>query len=443
MNFHNGNQESQKLEGQSVSDKEPRPNRNIKQPGSFNKMANNLKNQKTMAAGHSKRLETEVQKRTVELDKQVKKLEDTKLATLNIMEDMDEEHKQLVVAQQQLQKYVDELKEVDKKKDEFISISAHELKTPLTSIRGFVDLLKDEKVQQDKEARDKYLQIIKEDSERLSNLITNMLDLSRIEMGTIKFDYEWISVDDIANDIRNQMDIIIKQKKITSKYRIGHGLKIFSDRNRIVQVVSNLINNAVHYTPDGGRITISALKTSDGVTFSVSDTGCGIPKKAQYHIFERFFQVDSSLTRKIGGTGLGLSVSKGIVEALGGKMWFKSVERKGTTFFFTIPINAKKRQTGVKMIDQLQQKGYGPVDGLTEEALEEGGLLKPSGEINEDRLKEFLQKGFLIKFGEKGYQLSRDTTKPSEKGTVSDDLGKETGMKKTKQTLSRDKKRKK
>lgn len=310
---------------------------------SLNYMIKEIKNQRSSILKHEKELERTVKERTKELNKKVKESEDIRKATMNIMEDIDDSNRELIKAKEQLQKYVEELKIVDQKKDEFISVAAHELKTPLTSIRGFANLLQNPAIKLDKEKSDKYFRIIEKETIRLGGLITDILDLSRIDLGTMKFTSENIKVENLIKEIKDQMDIIIIQKGIKSVYQVEKGMPVISiDKERFIQVISNLINNAVHYTEEGGKITLKVSREDNYIAFSVIDTGHGIPKSQQEKIFERFYQVDSSYTRKIGGTGLGLALSKGIIETLGGNITVSSEVEKGSTFTITVPIKKLK-----------------------------------------------------------------------------------------------------
>ena len=144
-------------------------------------------------------------------------------------------------------------------------------------------------------------------------------------------------VKNLFKDIKTNMGPIIKEKGLKSEFNIAGHLFIDADSERVLQILRNLIINAVHFT-DKGIITVSAKKKGEYVLFSVADTGEGIPKEARKKIFTKFYQADSSLTRKVGGSGLGLSISQGLVGLMHGKIWFDSVEGKGTTFYFTIPI---------------------------------------------------------------------------------------------------------
>ncbi|MEM4398136.1 MAG: transporter substrate-binding domain-containing protein, partial [Candidatus Woesearchaeota archaeon] len=283
-------------------------------------------------------LEDEVKKRTRELEEKVNELENTKKAILNILEDIDENNKQLEEAKQKLNETIEKLKEIDKKKDEFLSITAHELKTPLTSIKGFVELLKNPKVQENKQLREQYFNIIIQDTERLGKLITDILDLSRLDLGTMKFYYEKTTAEEILNQIKNLCDLQIKSKGLKSYYIIKNKIpEFYTDKSRLIQVISNLVNNSIKYT-EKGFIKVEAYidNKNEFIHFKVIDTGVGIPKNEHKNLFQRFYQVDSSYTRKVGGSGLGLSICKGIVEALHGEIWFSSQVGKGSTFEFKI-----------------------------------------------------------------------------------------------------------
>jgi len=175
-----------------------------------------------------------------------------------------------------------------------------------------------------------------------------------MDLGVLKISWQNINVPDLIKEVREQMDIIIKSKNLKSEYKIESNLPIISiDKDKMIQVISNLINNAMHYT-EKGKISLEAKKSNGNILFSVSDTGMGIPKEHIKGIFERFYQVDNPLTRKINGTGLGLSLCKGFVEAMGGKIWAESELGKGTTFYFTVPTKRKKAEE-MKEIDIFKE----------------------------------------------------------------------------------------
>ncbi len=310
----------------------------------FNQMIRDLRKSRKKLENYNKTLEKQVEERTRQLNQKVKEAEYGNIAMLNMMEDADETNRRLLKVQKQLNKYVEELKKMDKKKDEFISIAAHELKTPLTSIRGFASLLKNPAVAEDPVKRKKFFEIIQTETFRLEKLINDILDLSRIDLNTLKFNFEKKKINDILRKVKEQMGVIVKSKGVRFLIEKKGDLPIIEvDEERLIQVLSNLINNAVKYTTKG-YIKLRVSKQGDFINFEVIDTGLGIPKEEQKRIFDRFYQVDSSYTRKVGGSGLGLAICKGIIEAIGGKIWVESKLNKGSTFGISIPIKRKPKK---------------------------------------------------------------------------------------------------
>lgn len=295
---------------------------------SFKAMTTKLKVSRDQIEEYNKTLEKKIAQRTSSLRK--KELEITK------MNCMLEESNQI------LEESNTKLKELDKEKDEFISVAAHELKTPLTSIRGFAQLMSDDKVLRDKKKLKHYLSLVDNNTARLYNLILDIVDSSRISLGKLTMNVIKINLKKLFDEIKENLDVIIKENKINSEFKLEKGIpRIYADYERLLQVIKNLMINAVHFTPEGGNISFRIKRSGKFAQFEISDDGIGIPKDKQKNLFKRFYQADSSLTRKVQGSGLGLAVSKGLVETMGGKIWFESEEGKGTTFYFIIPI-AKK-----------------------------------------------------------------------------------------------------
>jgi len=311
----------------------------------FNQMSQKLLEFKNKIEAHEKELEKTVEKRTKELREKVRELTEAKTALTNMMADLDETNKKLLEAQKKLKKSFRELKKLDVEKDRFISIAAHELKTPMTAISGFAQLLKNEKIIEDKEKREKYLKIIEEEIKRLSKLVTDVLDLSRIDLGTIKVFVEEVNVKEILNEVKDEMEELAKEKGLYLNIKIDEKVStIFTDREKLKRILVNLVSNGIKYTEKGG-VTIEAVKEKDKVRFCVCDTGIGIPKEHFKKIFTRFYQVASPHTRKVTGSGLGLSICKELVELLGGRIWFESKLGKGSKFYFTLPIKYKTSKT--------------------------------------------------------------------------------------------------
>jgi signal transduction histidine kinase len=177
---------------------------------------------------------------------------------------------------------------------------------------------------------------------RLSKLVTDVLDLSRIDLGTLRFTIEMVDLTEMLEEIKIMMISRAEEKGLKLSLKMDNNLpKIKTDKEKLKEILLNLVDNAIKFT-DKGSIHIRVHKEGKYIKFSISDTGIGIPKKEFKNIFVRFHQVEHPYIRKVVGTGLGLSICKEFIEALGGKIWFKSKFGKETTFFFTLPIVYKK-----------------------------------------------------------------------------------------------------
>jgi len=232
-----------------------------------------------------------------------------------------------------------ELKKLEKAKDEFVSMMTHELKTPLTPIFGYCDMLKEpgllgnlNPVQLNSVNR------ISQSSRRLGRLIEEILEAQRLGMGNMKFDNQEFDVTKLMIEVYNDYIPLMKEKQIKIINYTEEKLTLKSDRNRIRQVIDNMVFNSTDFMPEkNGEISIGAVRVEDEIVFHVKDNGTGIPQEELDKIFAKFYQVDTSHTRKHSGTGLGLAICKGIVEGLGGKIWVESELGKGTSFYFSIP----------------------------------------------------------------------------------------------------------
>jgi signal transduction histidine kinase len=213
----------------------------------------------------------------------------------------------------------------------------------MSSIRGFAQLLTKKKVMNNNVLRKKYFDIIIQDINRLEHLISDILDLSRLDLGTMKFNFIVVNISDIIAELENLCSLSAEEHQLKFKIDIAEKLpKIKTDKSRLVQVLTNLVNNAIKYTREG-HVKLQAEKSGNNILFTVTDTGPGVPKQEQERIFERFYQIDSSYTRKAGGSGLGLAIAKEITERLGGKISIKSTLGKGSIFYVRIPIRFKEQ----------------------------------------------------------------------------------------------------
>ena len=238
-----------------------------------------------------------------------------------------------------IKKQLEELKEIDIAKTEFLNMISHEFKNPLIPIIGFSKALQKPKLYG--EINSKQLDVLKKistNAEGLQSMIAELLDIQNLELGTMEFDYGKFKVDELMREICKKFESKIIERKIQLVNKTQNSIVIQSDELKIKQVLSHLIDNAIDFVPkENGKIEICVQEADDSVLFFVKDNGVGIPKEKQENLFKKFYQVSQGHTRKHGGVGLGISICKGIITKLDGKIWLESEVGKGTTFFFTIP----------------------------------------------------------------------------------------------------------
>ncbi|UCC63093.1 MAG: PAS domain-containing protein [Anaerolineae bacterium] len=228
---------------------------------------------------------------------------------------------------------------IDRIKEEFISVAAHELRTPLTVLQGYTELLLSESVGKVTPMQERFLKTIKANLERLAELVTNLLDISRIEAGTLQLNFKELCLPNLVDEVLPAFQAEIEQKGLTLVVEVPRHLPvIWGDQSRLAQLLNNLMSNACKYTPGGGQIGIMARQVNGQIQVDVMDTGVGISLQDQEQIFSRFFRADNPLIREIGGSGLGLSIAKSIVALHGGEIWVDSELGSGSTFSFTLPL---------------------------------------------------------------------------------------------------------
>lgn len=233
-------------------------------------------------------------------------------------------------------------------KSEFVSFVSHELKTPMTSIKGFADLLAAGVVGPINEAQGNFLSTIRSNVDRMATLVSDLADVSRIESGRLRLEFTSIPVSDIVDEVTRSVRSQIDAKGQSLSVQIPAQIpSMWGDRTRIIQILTNLVNNAYKYSPQGGSITVCAEAARNQwdkngapevIHISVMDTGFGINPEDQKKIFQKFFRSEDQSIRDASGTGLGLNITKTLVEMQGGMIWFDTEFRKGTTFHFTIPV---------------------------------------------------------------------------------------------------------
>ncbi|MGD8462388.1 MAG: ATP-binding protein [Anaerolineae bacterium] len=233
-------------------------------------------------------------------------------------------------------------RELDEMKSQLLSTVSHELRTPLASIKGFATTLLREDVAWDEDSRREFLSIIDRESDRLAELISNLLDMSRVEAGTLRVEPEEIDLGLLITETADEFQRMTRSHHIQTRLP-RQGRLVLADPRRARQVLRNLVENAVKYSPNGGQIAITAQQLDTHMQTSVADEGIGIEPAQLSRIFDRFYQVDSASTRKVGGSGLGLSICKAIIEAHGGQIWAESEPGVGSTFTFTVPLAHEER----------------------------------------------------------------------------------------------------
>ena len=251
------------------------------------------------------------------------------------------------------------LERLERLKSEFISIVSHELRTPLTSIKNSLDILMSGRCGEITPASDKFLTMAMRNVQRLSGIINDLLDLSKIEAGKMDFNFAPTNINTVINYVKSALSEVAKTKGLNLLTKETENLpEITADSRRLEQVLTNLVSNAIKFTPEGKTITISSnlinaenihindyfkdsIKNLSGeyVEVCVSDEGIGIESKNLLHAFDKFAQIENSLSRKAGGTGLGLPIAKQLLDAHKGAIWCDSEINKGSKFYFIIPVN--------------------------------------------------------------------------------------------------------
>ena len=317
------------------------------------------KNMELELKRHRDQLEEEVTERTAELSQTNRDLKQAMMEVEKRKEELEEANEKLKI--------------LDETKTNFLSTVSHELRTPLTSIKAFSEILLDNQGE-DLETQMRFLNIVNEESERLTRMINDLLDIAKIESGRQVWRINYYGIRGLIEESATAVSSLSEKKHIIIEKKIPEGLpEIYGDHDKLVQVITNLLSNALKFTDDEGVIAVSAQVIEDQIRVSVKDNGVGIPEDQIDKVFEKFHQVDSSDTRKKKGTGLGLAICKEIVEQHKGKIWVESQLGKGSTFYFTVPCRK-----------------------VDEAAPAEGKRMKNISERNKGVQKKELQKKILV-----------------------------------------------
>ena len=235
-----------------------------------------------------------------------------------------------------------QIQEIENAKNEFVSIASHQLRTPLTAIRWSIELLKKDSLDNLTAEQKDFLQDINVSVSNMARLIGDLLTVSRIDMHR-KFDFifEKVNLTTLINKVIEEQMITGDTKNVGIKYKQNSKKPIYisADREKIQQALQNIVNNSVKYSKNDGTVKIDCKETARKIQIKIKDDGIGIPKSQQKNVFEKFFRSDNAVLTNSGGTGLGLYITKEIIEGHYGKVWFESAPKKGTTFFVSLPRN--------------------------------------------------------------------------------------------------------
>ncbi|MGX7401673.1 cell wall metabolism sensor histidine kinase WalK [Aerococcus sanguinicola] len=238
---------------------------------------------------------------------------------------------------------VTEREKIERDRRQFVSNVSHELRTPLTSVRSYSEALADGAIA-DQDLAVEYLGVIQNETDRMIRMIGDLLHLSNMDSGKEQLNFELVSFTALVSHVLDRFDMMMQSGQFGTdrsftivRELAGDDYFVGIDQDRMTQVIDNIINNAIKYSPDGGTITVRLMSTHNEVTLSVQDQGLGVPQKSIPHLFDRFYRVDKARSRAQGGTGLGLAIAKEVIEMHHGRIWVNSIENKGSTLFVSLP----------------------------------------------------------------------------------------------------------
>jgi signal transduction histidine kinase len=296
-------------------------------------------------------------------------------------------------ASEALQKLDGERTQVDRAKTQFLSITSHELRSPMTPMKAQLQMLEQGYLGRLTPKQKESLQIVIRNADRLDKILVDFLEISRIEAARLKFDFKKTDIKKVTGEVIEYMEGYIPEKKIRIRAKLSPLPTIEADPDRISQVLRNLIGNAIKFSPEGSTIEVGAKRQGAFIEFYVKDSGIGISPENQIRLFEPFYQVDKTFAREQQGTGLGLAICRGIVESQGGKIWLESDIGKGATFHFTIPLEPVREIKPIKVLFSAKDDA----ERLLREAFKE--FLGPLGENEFEALRKksgVSRKGLLL-----------------------------------------------
>ena len=278
---------------------------------------------------------------------------DGTVSKLTIFRDITERKKaeeEIQKLNRELELKVVDLEEVTRMKSDFLSLTSHELRTPLTPMQAQLQMLQEGYMGRLNEKQEDSIEVILRNLTRLDKLINDILDISRIEAGRIKMSFASMSLNDTVMEAIKMQEPFAKKKDLKISARLAELPNIIGDAERLRQVISNLLNNAIKFSEKSAEVVVETKQVGDDVLFCITDYGIGISKTDIGKLFKPFSQIDGSMGREHGGSGLGLAIAKGIIQAHSGKIWVESESGRGSTFYFSIPIKQKITEKEVPYI---------------------------------------------------------------------------------------------
>jgi signal transduction histidine kinase len=285
----------------------------------------------------------------------LKNLAERLTATVSIAVENHLLYEELQDASRRLQVQNRKLRELDKTKDEFISMASHQLRTPLTTVKGYLSMILEGDAGAVKKDQKELMQHAFDGANRMVYLIADLLNVSRLQTGKFVIDNKPTQLAEVVSSETSQLNEQAANREVKLTYHKPDSFPVLNlDETKIRQVVMNFLDNALYYTPKGGSVSVDLQATDKEVSYTVSDTGVGVPKEVQHHLFSKFYRADNARKMRPDGTGLGLYMAKKVIAAQGGAIIFKSTEGKGSVFGFSFPrraMEAKEAATEAKKED--------------------------------------------------------------------------------------------
>ncbi len=257
--------------------------------------------------------------------------------------------------QKELEGNIEKLKAIDKLKNEFISLASHQLRTPLTAMKWFLEMMVNGEMGEVSLPQKGGLENIYKSNERMIALVNALLNVSRLDTGRVAVNPRPTRLRELVDSVTSDFQVMIKNKNFQIILNEAPNLPQISIDPQLIRIVySNLLSNAIRYTPAGGQITISLYPKENFIISEIKDTGYGIPQTEQGRVFEKFFRASNIVRIDTEGTGLGLYLTRAIIESSGGKIWFESIEGRGTTFYFSLPLEGSLAKPGEVGVEQTK-----------------------------------------------------------------------------------------